>query len=30
MRDLMKHLAFDATVDRGERFATRYGTMAAE
>jgi len=30
IRDLTKHLAFDATSNRGERFATRYDTLAAQ
>lgn len=30
IRDLTKHLAFDAASDRGERFATRYDTLAAQ
>jgi hypothetical protein len=30
IRDLTKHLVFEATADRGERFATRYDTLAAQ
>jgi 2-methylcitrate dehydratase PrpD len=30
IRDLTKHLVFDAKVDRGERFADRYDNLAAE